>query len=568
VIARTRKLTLLAAALILPGLVLAGFVTLYPVTPQVVLASPDTIILRLESAGDSTALTPFPAATANWDCVDDVTSDGDSTYVYSASNQFASDLYNLANTSQTGGINSVTVWVKVRGTRAANNVAKTLVKTNGVIYEGAGQDVTTGYSDISRIYDENPQTNAAWTWDEVNLLQAGCALKRAGPTDTTRCTQVWVVVDYTPAQDEYTLTINIVGNGSVAKSPDQATYHYGDAVQLAATANPGWTFDSWSGDLTSSTNPDTVTMDGDKMVTATFTQDEYTLTINIVGNGSVAESPDQATYHYGDTVQLAASADPGWTFDSWSGDLTSSTNPDTVTMDGDKTVTATFTLYAHGWGAGVTQLLSPPPVSTSPTALQLQVNMCGNIILVQVAENGVLMETVTTTSPDGSVTLTLAEATQVLSPDGDPLVELTVEIVLDPPGAAEGYHVIAAFDFGPDGTTFSPSMEIGIRYNPDALPEGVDESNLVIAYYDEAAREWVFVTGEVNTDANTITFSAGHFTTFAILAAAPAPKVTPPPTPSSSDEEGGLSGGVWAGIGIVIIALVGMPVWLILRRFS
>jgi hypothetical protein len=237
-------------------------------------------------------------------------------------------------------------------------------------------------------------------------------------------------------------------------------------------------------------------------------------------------------------------------------------------MDGDKMVTATFTLYAHGWGAGVTQPLSPPPVSTSPTALQLQVNMCGDITSVYIDESGVLMETVTATSPDGSVTLTLAEATQVLSPDGDPLVELTVEIVLDPPGAAEGYHVIAAFDFGPDGTTFSPSMEIGIRYNPDALPEGVDESNLVIAYYDEAAREWVFVTGEVNTDANTITFSAGHFTTFAILAAAPAPKVTPPPTPSSSDEEGGLSGGVWAGIGIVITALVGMPVWLILRRFS
>jgi len=41
-------------------------------------------------------------------------------------------------------------------------------------------------------------------------------------------------------------------------------------VQLTATANPGWTFSGWSGDLTSSTNPDSITMNGDKFVTANF----------------------------------------------------------------------------------------------------------------------------------------------------------------------------------------------------------------------------------------------------------------------------------------------------------
>jgi len=203
VIAKTRKFTLLATAFIALGLVVGGFLPLNLVTPQVVLASPDTLILRPESAGDSTELTPI-GAPANWDCVDDVTLDGDGTYVYSDSNQFGSDLYNLANTSQTGSIHSVTVWAKVRGTVAGNNRARTVVKTNGVIYEGAAQDAATGYSDIFTFYDENPQTDDHWTWDEVNLLQAGCALKRAGPGEQTRCTQVWVVVDYA---DEYTLTV-------------------------------------------------------------------------------------------------------------------------------------------------------------------------------------------------------------------------------------------------------------------------------------------------------------------------------------------------------------------------
>ncbi|MEE8471513.1 MAG: Ig-like domain-containing protein [Dehalococcoidia bacterium] len=101
-----------------------------------------------------------------------------------------------------------------------------------------------------------------------------------------------------------TLTVNVVGSGSVTRLPDQPTYVYNDVVQLTATADPGWTFSAWSGDLTGSINPDSITMDGDKTVTATFTQDQYTLTINIVGSGSVSRLPDQATYALNDIVQL------------------------------------------------------------------------------------------------------------------------------------------------------------------------------------------------------------------------------------------------------------------------
>jgi uncharacterized repeat protein (TIGR02543 family) len=39
---------------------------------------------------------------------------------------------------------------------------------------------------------------------------------------------------------------------------------------------------------------------------------------------------------------LTATADAGWEFEGWSGDVTSSDNPVNVLMDSDKTVTATF----------------------------------------------------------------------------------------------------------------------------------------------------------------------------------------------------------------------------------
>ncbi len=141
----------------------------------------------------------------------------------------------------------------------------------------------------------------------------------------------------------YTLTINTVGSGSVTKTPDQATFTYGTIVDVNAIADPGWTFDSWSGDLTGSTNPNSITMDGSKTITATFTEDQYVLTINTVGNGSVTKDPNQATYTYGTIVDVNAIADANWTFSAWSGDLSGSNNPDTITMDANKTVTATFT---------------------------------------------------------------------------------------------------------------------------------------------------------------------------------------------------------------------------------
>ncbi len=149
-----------------------------------------------------------------------------------------------------------------------------------------------------------------------------------------------VTAGYT--QNEYTLTITSQ-HGTVTKNPDKATYTYGEAVQLTAVPAAGWSFAGWSGDATGTTNPVTVTMNGNRAVTAGYTQNEYILTVNVVGNGSVTREPNQAVYHYGDTVTLTATANTDWVFSTWSGDLTGSVNPAVITMNASKTVTATFT---------------------------------------------------------------------------------------------------------------------------------------------------------------------------------------------------------------------------------
>jgi uncharacterized repeat protein (TIGR02543 family) len=150
-------------------------------------------------------------------------------------------------------------------------------------------------------------------------------------------------IDGTVHVQAFTLGITIVGSGSVALNNTGPYYHYGEAVNLTATAAIGYSFSSWSGGLTGSANPATLIMAGDTLVTATFTQDQYTLTITTSGSGSVTKNPNQATYTYGTNVTLTANANMGWTFASWSGDASGTTNPTTVNMTGNKAVTASFT---------------------------------------------------------------------------------------------------------------------------------------------------------------------------------------------------------------------------------
>jgi len=77
-------------------------------------------------------------------------------------------------------------------------------------------------------------------------------------------------------------------------------------------------------------------------ISATFAQDQYTLTMYTVGQGTVI--PGNQTYPSGTVVDIKAINATGWTFRGWSG-AASGTSNTTITMNGPKTVTATFSQY-------------------------------------------------------------------------------------------------------------------------------------------------------------------------------------------------------------------------------
>ena len=148
-------------------------------------------------------------------------------------------------------------------------------------------------------------------------------------------------------------------NGTVTSSPAgincgndcSETYASGTGVTLTAAPAQGASFAGWSGACTGITTTCTLTINGAKSVTATFTKKPI-LTVRMAGTGvgtvwltppGVNCSSDcQQPYDEGTTVTLTNSPAPGSTFGGWTGACGST--PCTVKMNSDNTVTALFQL--------------------------------------------------------------------------------------------------------------------------------------------------------------------------------------------------------------------------------
>ena len=150
-----------------------------------------------------------------------------------------------------------------------------------------------------------------------------------------------------------------LGSGAVTSSPAgidcgtdcSETYAVGTVVTLTAAADSGSTFTGWDGACIGQGNPCTLTMEGGRVAIAKFAR-PATLTVSTSGSGTgaVASNPSGITcgsdciedYLSGTTVSLTATASAGSIFSGWSGACAGTTNPCTVTMDGAKSVTASF----------------------------------------------------------------------------------------------------------------------------------------------------------------------------------------------------------------------------------
>jgi len=181
---------------------------LSPVAKETFIPNAIEVTLRPSAAGDKTNLPVLVGAATHWEAVDEATPDYDTSYVAEddGTGGVITDLYNLENSDYTGGtINSVTVYALCRSSKVAatQGYGYTTMKTNAVEYNGTSTTlVGVAWFLLSKAYTLNPQTGVAWTWTEVQALQAGVTLYppvTAGFADgDARCTQVYAVVNFTP----------------------------------------------------------------------------------------------------------------------------------------------------------------------------------------------------------------------------------------------------------------------------------------------------------------------------------------------------------------------------------
>lgn len=162
---------------------------------------------------------------------------------------------------------------------------------NNTINGGSGVIVVTiSWWGNLTIYFGNPTDGYTRTTEQLRLYTTNSfstsvgGITLNGSVSATGITGTWhnsvtqnsgtfsvpkITWDLTPPTS-YTLTVN-AANGTVAKNPSQTSYVSGTSVQLTATANSGYTFTGWSGAITGTANPVTVTMNSNKTIAANFT---------------------------------------------------------------------------------------------------------------------------------------------------------------------------------------------------------------------------------------------------------------------------------------------------------
>jgi uncharacterized repeat protein (TIGR02543 family) len=194
------------------------------------------------------------------------------------------------------------------------------------------------------------------TWTPTSTPEDGDGEATLTPTPTATIAPTVVVTTEvpptftpTPTPTCYDLSTS-ASNGDINVSPGPncggGKYLEGTELTLTAQADSGYYFAQWGGDLSGGTNPESLTMNGNKNVTAQFNEDipDYNLTTSVhpSGSGSVSVSPSGGTYQAGTEIELTANPSSGYVFSEWSGGATGGQNPRYITMDGDKNVTANF----------------------------------------------------------------------------------------------------------------------------------------------------------------------------------------------------------------------------------
>ncbi len=187
--------------------------------------------------------------------------------------------------------------------------------------------------------------NTGYTF--VNWTESGTIISTSSSFTFPISSHRTIVANFVINTYTLTATSSPAAGGTITKVADQLRYDHGTNVELTARPATGYNFTNWTegGTIVSTSAVYQVTMRSNRVLVANYTLKNYglTLTINPTVGGTVTKNPNQAVYDSGTTVILTAIPAVGYTFTSWNGDATGSTNPLNVLMNANKNISANFT---------------------------------------------------------------------------------------------------------------------------------------------------------------------------------------------------------------------------------
>jgi len=167
---------------------------------------------------------------------------------------------------------------------------------------------------------------------------AGAASGNTNPLTVTMNSDKQIVAQFTKIQYPVQVASNIPNGGTV--SPGSGTYEAGTTITINATPANGYRFLNWGTDATGNTNPLNMVINAKKVITANFIK-QYTLSVSTDPNAGIV-SQNGGNFDAGTTINLTATPVFPYAFENWTGADDNNINPTTVTMNADKSVSASF----------------------------------------------------------------------------------------------------------------------------------------------------------------------------------------------------------------------------------
>ncbi|MBI2855189.1 MAG: fibronectin type III domain-containing protein [Chloroflexi bacterium] len=205
------------------------------------------------------------------------------------------------------------------------------------------------------------------------------------------------------------------------------------------------------------------------------------------------------TYHY--RVRIKDAMGNSYSSDDLIFTTLSPSGPGTTPLD---TVTVTVTPIPKTTLPGQT---SPPGSTTQPPPPVAQRVM---------DDKGVMLLSMVLASEDKKARVEISEGTRALDASGNPLPQVAIKLVTQPPQLLGG-AVLVAYDFQPEDASFSPPVKVTLAYDPAAIPSGYTEAALQVGYYDKAKTAWTLVPSIVDTKGHTVSALVNRFSMFGLV---------------------------------------------------